>query len=149
MSPMLKFCEWDDSFLVGDLIIDGEHKKICEVACAFGQLVESGEVSYREAMVMVREVMQHVNAHFAHEEMLLSIYNADPADLEEHQKEHLKLRLTLNRTLAEVRDQKTESFQEACHRLLDELHDLIVDHIKTTDARTLRKCIHKHDSEIR
>lgn len=149
MSPVLKFCQWDDSYIVGDLIIDGEHKKICEMACAFGQLVESGEVLYREAMVMVREVMQHVNAHFAHEEMLLSIYNADSTDLEEHRKEHLRLRATLNKALSEVRDQKTETFQSACHRLLDELHDLIVDHIKTTDARTLRKCIHKHDSEIR
>jgi hemerythrin-like metal-binding protein len=149
MSPALKFCEWDDTYLVGDLIIDGEHKKFCDMACAFGQLVEFGEVSYREAMTMVREVIQHVNAHFAHEEMLMSIYNADNADLEAHKREHHILRVTLNKALAEVRDQKTETFQEACHVLLDELHDLIVDHIKTMDARTLQKCISSHNAAVR
>ena len=149
MSPTLKFCEWNDEYLVGDLIIDGEHKKICETACAFGQLVEAGEVTYREAMTTVREVVQHVNAHSAHEEMLMSIYNADNVDLEEHKREHLKLRATLNKALAEVREQKTETFQEACHMLLDELHELVIDHIKTMDARTLQKCIKAHDQGIK
>jgi len=145
----LKFCEWKDEYLVGDLIIDGEHKKICETACAFGQLVESGTVYFREAMTMVREVVQHINAHFAHEEMLMSIYNADDVDLEEQKREHYKLRIAFNSILAEVRDQKTETFQEACYALLDKLYDLIMDHIRTTDARTLQKCIYSHDMSVR
>jgi hemerythrin-like metal-binding protein len=149
MSPTIKTCEWNDSCLVGDLILDGEHKKICDMTRVFDQLVENGNISFREAMTMVREVMQHINAHFAHEEMLLSLYNADPNDLADHRKEHDHLRLTFNRTLAKVRDQKTETFQDACIQLLEKLHELLADHIKTIDVRTLRNCINKYDSEVR
>ena len=66
---------WSDLYLVGDLLIDGEHKKIIEMTCTFKTLVEQNRIEYREALELAREVAYHITTHFQHEEFLLEKLN--------------------------------------------------------------------------
>lgn len=143
---MLKACqEWDDRYLVGDLLVDGEHKRLIEMSCAFGRLIEVNALSYREALKIVREVLFHVTTHFQHEELLLQIYNADPEEIEMHKKEHTKLKIILCAAAEEVRDHQDCTFKDACINLTNIIYELVTNHIATVDKETLEPCIRKHD----
>jgi hemerythrin-like metal-binding protein len=140
----LQVCRgWDEQYLVGDTLVDGEHKRIIEKTCSFARVVEVGAISYREALDMAREVLFHINTHFQHEELLLELYNADSADIELHKKEHAKLRVMFLAAVEEIREQ--EDFRKACIIMVNDLYELIANHIATVDKETLSPCITTHD----
>ena len=141
---LIKACQWDDVFLVGDLLVDGEHRRLIEMTCSFARLVDVGAISYREAMNLAREVMFHVTTHFQHEELLLELYNASSIDIELHKREHTKLKIILGAAVEDVREQEGLLFREACISLCNNLFEFITDHIATVDKETLRPCIAAH-----
>ena len=142
----LKVCQdWGDQYIVGDTLVDSEHKRIIEMACSFAKLIEADALSYREALNTVREVIFHITTHFQHEELLLELYNADAADIERHKREHIKLKAILQAAIDDIRDQKTIPFKDACIALANDLYDLVADHITTVDKETLQPCISAHD----
>ena len=138
---LIKACqEWDDSYLVGDLLVDGEHKRLVEMTCTFGNLILAEALSYREALKIVREVLFHITTHFQHEELLLELYNACIADIELHKKEHAKLKVILYSAAENVREQQGIAFKEACVDLANNLYELVTNHIATVDKETLGPC---------
>lgn len=142
----LKVCQnWGDQYLVGDILVDSEHKRIVEMACTFAKLIEADALSYRDALNTIREVIFYTTTHFQHEELLLELYNADAADIELHKKEHTKLKAIFQAAVDDVRDQKTIPFKDACITLANDLYDLIADHITTVDKEMLQPCISAHD----
>jgi hemerythrin-like metal-binding protein len=144
---LVKVCqEWNDDYVIGDLLIDGEHKKIIEMACTFARLVESGNVSYRDALEMAREVANHISAHFSHEELLLTLYNTDIQEITHHKDEHAKFKAILSLSVDSVRDVgQGEEFIDACIDLTNKLYDMITEHIATVDKDTLAPCIAAHE----
>jgi len=145
---LLKMCrELEVEYLIGDMLIDGEHKQIIDTACAFSEGIESGTLSYRDALNMLRVVLSHINTHFQHEELLLKLYNADSADIELHKREHVRLKIILTAAMENLREQEQEDagFKEACITLAGNLYDLITNHILTVDKQTLLPCVTKQN----
>ena len=142
---MIEFCEWRDEYLTGDALIDGEHQRICEMACLFGRQVEAGTITYREAISVVREVMRHIVSHFIHEEILLTIYGISEQDIIKHKREHQRLRILFTAAADEIRDQRSDTFQQACLNLLNYLHMLITQHIQEEDVQLLK---HVRESNV-
>lgn len=138
---------WSDFYLVGDLLIDGEHKKIIEMTCTFKTFAEQNRLEYREALDLVREVMYHITTHFQHEEFLLDVYGGDPEGIKHHKEEHRRFYKILSSAIQEVQDQKSQSFQDACLALIGDLHQLIADHIATVDKETLGPCLAEHSKK--
>jgi len=147
MGKIVKVCQdWNEDYLVGDLLIDSEHKKIIEMACSFARLVETGEISYREALEMAREVANHISAHFTHEELLLNLYNTNIREIMAHKEEHAKFKALLSKSIESVRDAgQGQEFIDSCIELTNDLYDMITKHVASVDKETLSPCIKAHE----
>ena len=77
--------EWQNSYLVGDALIDSEHKRLFEIARHAKEVVEP---SMRKQKVKdeVKNIYDYSKTHFKHEEEYME--HIQYPDIEDHKKEH-------------------------------------------------------------
>ena len=138
---MIDPCIWGDDLLVGNLIIDGEHKFICELVVSFNTKLIDSTISYREALELAHNVVYHIYSHCAREEILMSLHNASLEDINLHRRIHAEDRVKLSNFLDKIRDQSATNINQACSQLIEQLYILVIEHIKTIDVPLLKKCL--------
>ena len=78
---------WDDSFLIGDEKIDGQHKELVRMTNEFYSGVQMGGVVAKVFfMKTIQGAVQYVKTHFATEEEFMQKVNYPQA--EEHRMQH-------------------------------------------------------------
>jgi hemerythrin-like metal-binding protein len=78
---------WDDRFMTGESVVDGEHKELVRIINWVGQLHSQPDQAGEMAAVLER-LVQYAATHFAHEEALMSAAGCDPRHVQVHKTIH-------------------------------------------------------------
>jgi len=121
--------KWQDSYLVGDALIDSEHKRLFEIARHAKEVVEP---SMRKQKVKdeVKNIYDYSKTHFKHEEDYME--HIQYPGIEEHKKEHSHIIELMNEFLQKV---PTLSIVQLEKELSYFIETTIVGHILLKDKK--------------
>ena len=122
--------QFDSRFLVGIDQIDGEHRRLFEIAGrVYDSLAASGDEALAAARAAVAELLDYTATHFASEEALMEA--AGYPELEQHRQLHRRL-------ISQARDMEMRTEFGERHVPLELSHFLynwLVDHILANDRK--------------
>lgn len=118
--------EWNDELLVGDAVIDEDHRRLAETVNALHEDIVQGHSMSRVQAALVA-LVSHASRHFRHEERLMR--DSGYPGFEEHTQQHEKLEADITSLLK--RFEAGESLYSL--RVMDFLADWLLIHISTSD----------------
>jgi len=123
--------KWQDSYLIGDALIDSEHKKLFEIARKAKEVVEP---SMRKQKIKdgIRNIYEYSKTHFKHEEEYMSFIKF-PA-IEEHKKAHLKIIEAMNNFIKKSSSMSAIEFEKQLSYFIE---TLMLSHILINDKKTI------------
>jgi len=123
--------KWQDSYLIGDTLIDNEHKKLFEIARKAKEVVEP---SMRKQKIKdeVRSIYEYSKTHFRHEEEYMDFIKF-PA-LEEHKKDHMKIIEAMNDFIKKISSMSAIEFEKQLSYFIE---TLMLGHILLNDKKTI------------
>ena len=122
--------EWQDSYLIGDTLIDGEHKKLFEIARKAKEVVDP---SMRKQKIKdeVHSIYEYSKTHFKHEEEYMELIKFP--GLEEHKKEHLKIIEAMSEFIKKIASMSAKEFEKQLSYFIE---TLMLGHILLNDKKT-------------
>lgn len=120
---------WEERFVIGIPIIDDEHKRLVKLCNELYKAVMLGENSTRKDTVRatLKECVDYVNIHFAHEEKLMQVCGYKDFDM--HKKEHVEF---TKMVLGKCQKFEKETFYSSME-FVKFLYQWILSHIAHTD----------------
>lgn len=118
--------EWNDELLVGDPVIDEDHRRLAETVNALHENIVQGHSMNRVNAALI-ELVSHADRHFRHEERLMR--EKDYPGYEEHKRQHEDLEADIAALLK--RFEAGESLYSL--RIMDFLADWLLTHIHLSD----------------
>jgi hemerythrin len=98
---MANYIQWDDSFLIGNTIIDFDHQTLVTITNNLFRVTEEGE-SPAELEKTFSFLVDYVEKHFAREEKIFLA--SDYPDAEEHIRKHREITKTVHDLAATFRN---------------------------------------------
>lgn len=126
MSGMSLF-QWRDEYLVGNTIIDGQHKRLFQLADKFDVAMQQGKAT-ATMQGTLSELIDYTKGHFATEERLMQ--QSKYLDYPRHKQEHDRLTLKVVEFQANFADRKATTSD-----VLMFLKDWLTHHIGETDTK--------------
>jgi len=117
---------WSDSYLLGDPVIDQEHKQLFKLT----EKLFHCSNDETEVLIILKELIKYTKFHFAHEEQFMR--SIDFKYLEEHKKLHREI---VDKLEANIVDIKLLSPKDFAKKLALFVNENIVKHILTEDKR--------------
>lgn len=118
--------EWQDSYLVGDIFIDAEHKILFELAKRLSN--EMSSISSEEFKALLTNIIEYTQVHFHHEEELLRDIKWD--GLSHHHAQHQKIVTEICEAINSNHDVSALKL-----KILRLLQRWIVDHVTQDDQQ--------------
>lgn len=94
MNPKVRKFVWQDSYSVGDSVIDGQHQRIIEILNLLYDLLHSeavGEDFAHGLRQVFWELHTYIAEHFAYEEKRMADAHFPAEELKAHRAQHAKL----------------------------------------------------------
>jgi hemerythrin len=122
----MSLIQWEKSFTIGHEKIDGEHKKLFDIAAKLNKYKNDS----KRIVQVIKELADYTNFHFANEEKFMNSINYEYFD--EHKKLHKELVKSLNSTIKEM---VTLPREEIIYKLNVLVNKNIVQHILIEDKK--------------
>lgn len=124
----MAFINWDDSYSVGVVLIDNQHKRLIQIINELHDAMGAGKGKEILGKVLF-ELVQYVNTHFKTEEEYMVKYNYN--EYESHRYEHEKLTDEVKRFHEDFKDGKAVLTIE----IMNFLRNWLMDHILVKDKK--------------
>jgi len=121
--------EWQDSYLIGNTLIDGEHKKLFEIARKAKEVVEPS-LKKQKIKDEVHSIYEYSKTHFKHEEEYMELIKFP--DLKEHKKEHIKIIEAMRDFIQKITSMSTVEFEKQLSYFIE---TLMLGHILLNDKK--------------
>lgn len=120
---------WNDSYATGVDIIDTQHKKLLDILNKLDRIVAEKNVSSKEVLSMLNELVEYTKYHFSSEEQFMLGLNYDKKAYQAHQLVHQRF---IDKVASEV-ELCTVDPEKVTDDLLDFLVQWLLDHILKMD----------------
>ncbi len=124
---MEKAFEWSDEYLLGDEIIDNEHKYLFDIANKI-IAIKDASGSHAALKEIMFELYEYVKFHFDHEEEIMR--TIEYPDMEKHQAIHLGIIRSMNDIL-----EKSQNLGDLDVNLKRLIQGWIVNHVQQQDMK--------------
>lgn len=127
---MAKHIAWDDSFKVGNPMIDSQHKRLFEIADELYSLTQASEERKEaDTALVLQDCAKYVNFHFSCEEKLM--HDSHYGEIEAHISQHKAFTTYVVSLMSDFgRGTKID-----LDKLYDFIADWLVQHISTEDKK--------------